>query len=206
STPTRESASVCFISEMSARRASGESRASSRSLRDSRRLSNTEMKALAAGRGLVHLYTSNWRNDTGLARTLPVVLHRTGAVVLEPLLVAISSTAREDGGTRRVRVNEAYVRSVEAAGMVPLVIPPFTDVAAVDHVLDAVSALVMTGGEDVDPSRYNAVPHPALGFINPLRDSTEIALVLAAKARRMPTLAICRGIQIANVALGGTLI
>src|SRR5258708_10669397 len=71
--------------------------------------------------------------------------------------------------------------------------------------LAAVRGLVLTGGEDVAPDRYGAAPHPRLGDVDPVRDAAELALITAARSRRLPILAICRGIQILNVALGGTL-
>jgi len=71
--------------------------------------------------------------------------------------------------------------------------------------LAAVRGLVLTGGEDVAPARYGAAPHPRLGDVDPVRDAAELALIAAARARGLPILAICRGIQILNVALGGTL-
>src|SRR5947207_9485582 len=71
--------------------------------------------------------------------------------------------------------------------------------------LNAVRGLVLTGGEDVAPDRYGATPHPRLGDVDPVRDAAELALIAAARSRRLPILAICRGIQILNVALGGTL-
>jgi putative glutamine amidotransferase len=75
-----------------------------------------------------------------------------------------------------------------------------------DAMLDGMAGLILTGGEDVDPALYGSAPHPALGEVHPERDAFEIALVRAAHARRIPTLAICRGVQVANVALGGTLV
>src|SRR2546423_1056386 len=71
--------------------------------------------------------------------------------------------------------------------------------------LESVRGLVLTGGEDVAPQRYGASPHPRLGKVDADRDAAEIALIEAATRRRLPILAICRGIQILNVALGGTL-
>lgn len=121
-------------------------------------------------------------------------------------LVAISATARPTEGMPRVRLNEVYVRAVERAGMIPLLVPPFADAADAAKILDAVAGVVLTGGEDVDPASYGATRHLALGPTNALRDATEIALTLGARERNMPALAICRGIQIANVALGGTLV
>jgi len=72
-------------------------------------------------------------------------------------------------------------------------------------VLDSVVGLVLTGGEDVEPGRYGAAPHPTVES-HAARDECEIALVLAARKRAMPTFAICRGAQVVNVALGGTLV
>jgi putative glutamine amidotransferase len=69
-----------------------------------------------------------------------------------------------------------------------------------------VGGLVLTGGEDVGPANYGAPPHPRTGEPQPRRDATELALARAAAERRMPTLAICRGVQLLNVALGGSLV
>lgn len=126
-------------------------------------------------------------------------------------IVAVTATIRTDDGVPRVRLPAAYLAVLERAGLVPIVLPPFNGTAlevaaAVGRVLDAVDALVLTGGEDVDPARYGASPGPRLGPTNTARNATEIAAVLAASQRGLPTLAICRGIQVLNVALGGTLI
>ena len=72
--------------------------------------------------------------------------------------------------------------------------------------LDSVAGLVLTGGEDVDPARYGEERHAKVRSVNPARDATEAALIEEARARGTPVLAICRGIQILNVALGGTLV
>jgi putative glutamine amidotransferase len=120
-------------------------------------------------------------------------------------LVALTATTAAADGIVRVRTNAAYVRALEAAGVVPLVLPPL-DVAHAGRALDAVSGLVLTGGEDVAPWRYGQSPHPALGAVNEARDAFELALTAAARRRSLPTLAICRGVQVLNVALGGTLV
>jgi putative glutamine amidotransferase len=125
--------------------------------------------------------------------------------VMRPL-VAVSATSRIIDGALRIRLNASYVHALERAGLVPLVIPPLEEAAASASVLDVVDGLVLTGGEDVDPTRFGRAPHPTTGPVHDARDATEIALLLAARERRLPTLAICRGIQLANVALGGTLI
>jgi putative glutamine amidotransferase len=122
-------------------------------------------------------------------------------------LVAVTATHRRDpAGICRVRLNEAYVRALEGAGLTPLVVPPLADPRAADEILGVVRALVLTGGEDIDPARYGAPRHPSVVVTNAARDATEIALARAARDRQLPTLAICRGIQVLNVALGGTLV
>jgi len=125
--------------------------------------------------------------------------------IVRPPVVAVTATTKLIDGLQRVRLNDAYVRALEAVGVVPLVTPPL-DAALAGPVLDRVDGLVLTGGEDVDPARFGAAPHPALGPVHAARDAWELALVEAARQRRLPTLAICRGVQLLNVALGGTLV
>lgn len=120
--------------------------------------------------------------------------------------VAVTATTREDEESRRVRLAASYIDALESAGLVPLIVPPLANAEAASAILDAVDGLLLTGGEDVNPSRYGQQPHPRLKTVNDRRDSTEIALILEARRRRTPVLAICRGIQVLNVALGGTLI
>ena len=105
----------------------------------------------------------------------------------------------------RVRLNEAYVDAAREAGLVPLVVPPL-DPAEVGSIMDAVAGLILTGGEDVDPAEYGEARHAETTSVHARRDKCEIAMLRMARERRMPTLAICRGVQVANVALGGTLI
>lgn len=120
-------------------------------------------------------------------------------------LVALTSTTKNIGGMMRVRLNEAYVDAVRAAGMTPIVLPPIPP-SELGPVLDAVSGVILTGGEDVDPAEYGAEVGPLTNPPHRQRDRCELELVRLAHERRIPTLAICRGIQVANVALGGTLV
>ncbi|HKW40286.1 MAG TPA: gamma-glutamyl-gamma-aminobutyrate hydrolase family protein [Gemmatimonadales bacterium] len=120
-------------------------------------------------------------------------------------IVAVSGTRRTDGGRERVALNAAYVHALTRTGLVPIVVPPLLDADAACAVLDHVQGLVLSGGEDVDPARYGATPHSKLEEIDRARDAVELALIAGAERRRLPVLAICRGIQILNVASGGTL-
>ncbi len=119
--------------------------------------------------------------------------------------VAVTAPRRLVDGRERVTLNTAYVRALETAGLVPLAVPTILSAERAGAALAAVRGLVLTGGEDVAPARYGAAPHPRLGAVDPVRDAAELALIAGARARRLPILAICRGIQILNVALGGTL-
>jgi gamma-glutamyl-gamma-aminobutyrate hydrolase PuuD len=103
-------------------------------------------------------------------------------------------------------VPETYLTAVGAAGGVPVLLPPQpAGEAVVARVLGAVDGLVLSGGVDVDPARYGADRDPRTEPSRPQRDAWELALVQAALAAEVPLLAICRGAQVLNVALGGTL-
>ncbi len=95
-----------------------------------------------------------------------------------------------------------YLDSVVAAGGVPLLLPPVGTDATV---LDVLDGLIIAGGCDVDPSSYDAVPHPETVDTRPGRDEHEKVLIRAALDRDLPLLAVCRGLQMLNVTLGGTL-
>jgi putative glutamine amidotransferase len=101
-------------------------------------------------------------------------------------------------------VPAAYVRAVEAAGGRALLVPPSTD--AIQETLDALDGLLFSGGSDLDPETYGQEQHAETNGIVPERDSAEIALLQAALERDMPVLAVCRGSQVLNVALGGDLV
>lgn len=99
-------------------------------------------------------------------------------------------------------VPAAYVRAVEGAGGVPLLVPPG---ASFEETLDRIDALIFSGGSDVDPELYGAEPHAETFGIFRERDVYELGLMRAALERDLPLLAICRGSQVLNVALGGDL-
>jgi putative glutamine amidotransferase len=105
---------------------------------------------------------------------------------------------------RAVLIQHDYVRMVEQAGGRPLVVPPSED--AVEETLDAVDAMVFSGGADLDPKLYGAEAHEATESPHADRDAGELALLRAALERDLPTLAVCRGSQLLNVARGGDLV
>jgi gamma-glutamyl-gamma-aminobutyrate hydrolase PuuD len=99
----------------------------------------------------------------------------------------------------------AYAAAIEQAGGVPVLLPP-TDPQRAPAALDGVDGLLLAGGADVAPERYGAARDPQTGPARTDRDEWEIALAVAALARDLPVLAVCRGMQVLNVALGGDLI
>jgi putative glutamine amidotransferase len=108
---------------------------------------------------------------------------------------------------RAVLLPFAYVTAIQRAGGLALMIPPDPElVDAPDQMLDLLDGLILAGGSDIDPAAYGAAPHPETRDTVPARDETEISLTRRALERDLPVLGICRGMQLLNVALGGTLL
>lgn len=119
--------------------------------------------------------------------------------------IAVSGVTRVWEGNERTGVNAAYVRSVLAAGGVPLILSPVLGPSYAARALDGVDGVLLSGGEDIHPAWYGAEPSPHLYPPSRERDLFELALFAAARQRELPILGICRGIQLVNVAMGGTL-
>ena len=120
-------------------------------------------------------------------------------------VVAVSATVEQHPNGSRFRVNSAYTRALEDAGLTPFIAQPSRDASLAGEILELASGLVLTGGLDIDPSTYGEARHEATEEPSQLRDEWEAALVDAAREYQVPTLAICRGMQMVNVALGGSL-
>lgn len=123
-----------------------------------------------------------------------------------PPLIGISSYREQARWStwdmHAVLLPERYVQSVAAAGAIPVLLPAM---AGIEQVIGRLDGLVLSGGGDIDPARYGEPRDPACGPANPDRDRAELALFRAALAQQLPVLGICRGMQVINVALGGTL-
>lgn len=119
----------------------------------------------------------------------------------------LEQAVRGDWDERFGMVPETYLIAVEEGGGIPLLLPPQPfDEETIVRVLGAIDGLVVSGGADVDPGRYGAERGPHTDEPRYDRDDWEVELVLGAIDRGMPVLAICRGAQLLNVALGGSLV
>lgn len=107
---------------------------------------------------------------------------------------------------RQMFVRENYMQSVLRAGGIPVLLPEVEDEATAKAMIDHLDGLLLAGGGDVLPSRYGEEKLPACGEDDPQRDIFELLIIPMAIARNMPVFGICRGIQVLNVAMGGTLI
>ena len=126
-----------------------------------------------------------------------------------PPIIGVSSGRRmaksPEGLTRAHVLFTTYTEMIRSAGGLPVILTPGPSTEA-EAALDGIDALLLSGGGDVDPSLYGGKDHESIYAVDRGRDEYEIALARGAAARRLPTLAICRGMQVLNVALGGTLI
>jgi putative glutamine amidotransferase len=125
-------------------------------------------------------------------------------------VIGVTATLKEDPNSTAerplgffVRADLDYVSGVAQAGGVPMVLPPIAETA--EETARRIDGLLLCGGSDLDPRYYGEEPIPELGPTLPERDEFEMALLGHALERGMPVFGICRGLQVLNVALGGTL-
>ena len=147
-------------------------------------------------------------------RDLPPAAEIYVHMSLRPLIAVTTSElrrpedvrARSQGEPPKLEVALAtpYPEAIERAGGIPVIVPLLRP-DAIDSLLDRVDGVCLPGGPDLQPSTYRAKPHPKLGPTEPRVDALELALIRAADRRNLPILGICRGMQVLNVARGGTL-
>ncbi len=119
-------------------------------------------------------------------------------------VIAVLSAAEHDGRAPMRAVNVAYLDAVAGAGAMPVMIPPAAP-DALTAVLGRVDGVLLIGGVDISPTCYGAAPLPACGAPDPARDAAERVVLAAVRERGVPLLGVCRGLQMLNVAWGGTL-
>lgn len=122
---------------------------------------------------------------------------------MRPLIGISCSYDLQEG---RFFLAEAYVNAITGAGGVPVILPSLEGIGNVNILIQNIKGLLLAGGGDVDPAHFNEEPSPKLGEITPARDKFEIVIAKAALRKKIPILGICRGIQVLNIACGGTVI
>jgi putative glutamine amidotransferase len=122
-----------------------------------------------------------------------------------PLIGLTGGTAHNKSGSILCQVGQAYVTAIQKAGGMPLLIPTGEKPSALHPLIDRLDGILLTGGGDIDPKRFQGLPHPKVYGISPERDALELSLIQEVLTADKPLLAICRGIQVLNVAFGGTL-
>src|SRR5436305_1604470 len=122
----------------------------------------------------------------------------------KPLIGIGSDVLRKQGERDRAFAYTTYVDSLRRAGAIPVLIPPQPENAA--DIVDDLDGVLLAGGDDFDPAVYGETPHPNVEPMDPRRQENELSLARAARERGIPTLGICLGVQVMNVAAGGTLI
>ncbi|HMD87728.1 MAG TPA: gamma-glutamyl-gamma-aminobutyrate hydrolase family protein [Anaerolineaceae bacterium] len=122
-----------------------------------------------------------------------------------PLIGVTSGRESENITVRHISVPEAYIQAILRAGGLPVVIPTGLSEGDFENLRNHLDGLLITGGGDIDPARFDGRTHARVSDVDRKRDDLEIGLAQLAVRSKWPFLAICRGIQVLNVALGGSL-
>lgn len=122
-----------------------------------------------------------------------------------PLIGLTGGQNRNKSGSTVCQVGRAYAAAIQKAGGIPLLIPTGIETGSLPALVQRLDGVLLTGGGDIDPERFNAPPHPKVYGISSKRDTLELQLVEETLSAGKPLMAICRGIQVLNVAFGGTL-
>lgn len=120
--------------------------------------------------------------------------------------LGIYSMTQENMPQLQHRMGDSYIKAITNAGGIPVIIPNNADLSVIRELVDRLDGVLLSGGGDVDPNLYGQRPNGHLGSVNPRRDASEIAIArYVLNETDKPLLGICRGIQVMNVAMGGTL-
>ena len=119
--------------------------------------------------------------------------------------ITASFNPPNQGPFGEIMVGESYIQAVLRAGGVPVIIPVGLPEEDLSSLITRLDGILLTGGGDIDPERFNGRAHPRVYGIDARRDALELRLAQMAAGEGVPFLGICRGIQVINVALGGTL-
>lgn len=122
-----------------------------------------------------------------------------------PLIGITASRTLSNANLPLNAVNDAYIQAVQRAGGLPVLIPVGIDLGELPRLRAVLGGILLSGGGDIHPGRYGGNPHPRIQEVDEARDELEIALVRLAARTGWPFLGICRGLQVINVALGGSL-
>ena len=123
----------------------------------------------------------------------------------KPLIGITTARTTSEYGYPQFALPETYVQALVQAGANPVLIPSDLPEEVLEGLLDRLDGVLFSGGGDIEPHRYNADDHPSLSYVDPDRDAVEFALLDEVLQTEKPFFAICRGIQVLNVNLGGTL-
>lgn len=129
-----------------------------------------------------------------------VTMSKTG-IPMKPIIGILGEIDSE----KSARILIAYVNAIERSGGLPLLLPYVTEASTRDRFVELCDGFLFTGGEDIDPKYYGETPGATCGEIQPFRDELEFDVLQRVLPTSKPILAICRGAQLVNVALGGTL-
>ena len=121
-------------------------------------------------------------------------------------IIGISGNILEENSIAKVFVNRTYIDSVVIANGIPFIMPICEDENIIKKMIEKVDGIIMTGGVDIHPFRFNEEPNPKIGAISKERDDFDFLIMKYAFEMKKPIFGICRGIQLINVFFGGTLI